>query len=397
MKCIHCGRISRRRERTGGRCPECRHRFAFDPAARPGAGTDAEFQEAIDRVSGGGHLRFTTRQLWLAANVPRKIPPPPRPGKGPTVAFALAFALPLSAVVLLAGMPGLLIVAVLGGLAGVAIGRVAASDEMLKYARRLAPRGPFDTFLRYQLAPWLQVHGDIPGLLPPRGTDAAAEPPRVPANVAAFAVDNVVVTDRWETAQMLVANRFHVGHDCAVLSLDGYPDGIAGTIKEMLRRNPRLTVFALHDAGVDGCQLPLELRAPEWFPDPSVRVVDLGLRPETVRRLNLPPIPGPPAESWTLPARLSELLSYDDREWLAAGNEYELSAFTPEQVMRGAYRGIVAAGPGDGSGRDPAYDGAHWTGVAPWFGAPPVVVGGADTAEVAARMSLHHRPMYPVE
>jgi hypothetical protein len=395
MKCIHCGRISRRRERTGGRCPECRHRFAFDPEARPGAGTDAEFQEAIGRVSGGGHLRFTTRQLWLAANVPRKMPPPLRPSKGPTVAFALAFALPLTVLVLLAGMPGLLIMAVLGGMAGVAIGQAVVKDEMRKYADRLRPRLPFDPFLRYQLTPWLQVHGDISGLLPPRGADAAAEPPRVPANVAAFAVDRVVVTDRWETAQMLVANRFHVGHDCAVLSLDGYPDGIADTVKEMLRRNPRLTVFALHDASPDGCRLPPDLREPEWFPDPSVRVVDLGLRPETVRRLNLPPIPGPPVQSWTLPARLSEMLAYEDRQWLAAGNVYELAAFTPEQVMRAAYRGIVAAGRDDGSGRDPAYDGAHWTRAAPWVGAP--ASGGVDAAEVAARMRRHHRPMYPVE
>jgi hypothetical protein len=225
----------------------------------------------------------------------------------------------------------------------------------------------------------VEVHGNIPGLLSPHGTDVATAPPQVPADVAAFPWECSVVTDRRETAKMLVANGFDIEHKCAVLSRDGYPDGAADMIRETLRRNPRLTVFALHDASPDGCQLPLDLRDPEWFPEPSVRVVDLGLRPETVTRLDLPWIPGTPVQwsSWT--PELIELLSYEDRRWLAAGNVYELAALPSAQLMRAAYEGIVAAGPDDGSGLDPAYDGAHWTGVAVWFRAL-AGGGGADTA-----------------
>jgi hypothetical protein len=375
MKCIHCGRTSLLRERTRGRCPGCGHRFAFDPAARPGAGTDAEFQEAIDRVSGGGQLWFTARQLWLAANGPRTIPPPPST-TGPSVLFALGFALP--GMILALFEPGLLIMAFVGGLAGAAIGAGAARDETLKYADQLTPRLPFNVFLSHQLTPWQEVHGDIPGLLPVRGGEVAGEPRQLPADMAALSVDRVVVTDRWQTARMLVANRFHLQHDCAVLSRDGYPKGDADTIREMLRRTPNLTVFALHDASIDGCQLPLELREPEWFPDPSVRVVDLGLRPETVMRLGLPPIIDKDTTSWS--ARLGELLPYEDRQWRDVGNVYELAALPSEQVMRAAYQGMVAAGRDNGSGRAPAYDGAHWAGVADGF--RPLAGGGADTAVV---------------
>ena len=219
----------------------------------------------------------------------------------------------------------------------------------------------------------------LPGLLPVRQAALPSAPRQVPADVAAFSFDRAVVTDRWETAQMLVANRFHFEHNCAVLSVDGYPDGIAGTVKEMLRRNPRLTVFALHDANPGGCLLPLTLRKPEWFPDPAVRVVDLGLRPETARRLRIPTLAGARAK---LPARLSEILPAEDVAWLASGHVAELAALRPAQVLRAAYQGIVAAGPNDGS----SSSGADGGGGDTYYGGGVIWVGGmspgADTAAV---------------
>jgi hypothetical protein len=207
-----------------------------------------------------------------------------------------------------------------------------------------------------------------------------AAPREVPRDVAAFSFDRAVVTDRWETAQMLVANRFHFEHNCAVLSRDGYPDGIADTVKEMLRRNPRLTVFALHDASPGGCLLPLTLREPEWFPDPSIRIVDLGLRPAMVQRLRMPALAGP---SGALPPRLGEVLPPEDVAWLARGHVGELAALRPAQVLRAAYQGIVAAGPNDGStsggpdgGGGGTYDGG---GGVIWVGG---MGGGGDTAAV---------------
>jgi hypothetical protein len=179
-----------------------------------------------------------------------------------------------------------------------------------------------------------------------------------------------VVTEDWETAEMLVANRFHFEHSCAVLSRDGYPEGIAETVKEMLRRNPALTVFALHDASIGGCLLPATMRADEWFPEPSVRIVDVGLRPETVRKLRLPVIHVHPAKA---PPRVAELLPPEDVEWLERGNVGELAALRPPQVMRALGRAIAAAAaPSDGG-----YDGGG--GGIIWFG-DMGGSGGGDTA-----------------
>ena len=324
MKCIHCGTDTRGKDRAsnGGRCAGCRHRFAFEPLKDPLGVTDTQFHAAIQRVSPEGGVAFHDRQLWYELN--RKWMRP---------AF---WSSPFS------------------WLARV-LGR-RAREPAAPVAR--PPRIPFDRFRSQYLGVWQEVHGPVAGLVEPRGALPAAQAPAVAADVAAFSFDRAVVTDRWETAAMLVANRFHFEHNCAVLSRDGYPAGIGETVKTMLRRNPQLTVFALHDASPAGCLLPLDLRGPEWFPEPTVRVVDLGLRPETAKRLKLPVLNEPARQ---LPPRLAEILPPAEVEWLLAGNVAELAALRPAQVLRAAYDGIRRVGPpGDpvsvsGSGTDAGY------------------------------------------
>lgn len=380
MKCIYCGADSKLRQRSDGRCSACRHPFAFEPTRDHHKVTDTQFENAVERVSGGGKVQFTPRQLWYEFN--RKWMKPGflrRPwGVLPLVGAGWG---------LWAGMDGFTAVLmwfflpVLGAAAGVATGRLLTlvADHRAPRPPR-PPRIPFDVFQRQYLGRWREVHGEVgaAGLLPVRESALPAIPRQVPPDVAAFSFDRAVVTDRWETAQMLVANRFHFEHNCAVLSVDGYPDAIADTVKEMLRRNPRLTVFALHDASAGGCQLPLTLREPEWFPDPGVRIVDLGLRPETVRRLRIPTLGGARAK---LSPRLSEILPAKDVAWLASGQVGELAALRPEQVLRASYKGIVAAGANDGSS-----SGSDGGGGDTFYGGGVIWVGGmgpgADTAAV---------------
>jgi hypothetical protein len=378
MKCIHCGTDSKLRERTDGRCPKCRHQFAFEPTRDAHKVTDGQFRNAVERVSGEGKVRFTERHLWYEFN--RRWM---KPGFWRSPYGALPF---LGASPGLLAALGVIKVAAVAALPlaalGVSVGVVAAgllSQRANERAPRppRPPRIPFDTWERQYLRRFRQVHGEPPvaGILPVREAALPALPTQVPADVAAFSFDRAVVTDRWETAQVLVANRFHFEHNCAVLSRDGYPDGIAETVKEMLRRNPRLTVFALHDASPGGCLLPLTLREPEWFPDPAIRIVDLGLRPGTVRKLRVPALPGTPTQ---LPTRLGEILPPEDVAWLAEGHTGELAALRPAQVLRAAYLGIVAAGPNDGSSSGSDGGGNYGGGVI-WIGD---MGGGADTAAV---------------
>jgi hypothetical protein len=375
MKCIYCGTDSRLRDRTARRCPNCRHPFAFEPTKDPHRVTDGQFKNAIERVSGGGAVRFTEQNLWYEFN--RRWM---NPGfwRRPYTVLPLAGASPAVLTALGIIKAAVLPVAALGLAAG-AFAAVVLNGIANQRAPRppLPPLVPLDTFKRRYLRTYREVHGEagLPGLLPVRVGAVPAIPREVPADVAAFSFDRAVVTDRWETAQMLVANRFHFEHNCAVLSVDGYPDGIADTVKEMLRRNPRLTVFALHDASPGGCLLPLTLREPEWFPDPSIRIVDLGLRPGTARRQRVPALPGKRAQ---VSPRLGEILSPEDVAWLAAGHTAELAALRPAQLLRVVYRGIVAAGPNDGSSSSGG-GGTSDAGEVIWIGD---MSRGADTAAV---------------
>jgi hypothetical protein len=387
MKCIHCGTDSplRLRRRLGGRCFKCSHLFAFEPAKDVNKVTDGQFRNAIDRVSGGGKVHFTEQNLWYEFNRRWMKPGFWRPlfialSLVGAAAFALVpflvFGLMLDESV--ASLVVVLAMAAAGAAAGRAVGGVLRTWVDRRAPRR--PRVPFYRFKRRYLGRWREVHGDVAGLLPGREVALPTMRRRVPADVAAFSFDRAVVTDTWETAAMLVANRFHFEHNCAVLSHDGYPDGIAGTVKEMLRRNPRLTVFALHDATPGGCLLPLALREAEWF-GPGVRIVDLGLRPATARGLL---VPEGTAASAQLPPRLGEILSPEDVAWLARGHRAELAALRPAQLLRAAYQGIVAAGPGDGSSggggsTSGAGGGTYYVGGIIWVGD---LGPGTDTAVV---------------
>jgi hypothetical protein len=371
MKCIHCGTDSKLKDRSDGRCPKCKHQFAFEPTTDSHRVTDGQLKAAIDRLSGESRVMFTERELWYEFN--RKWM---QPGtwRSPYGCLPLLGVLP--AVLALAGVldMGMILVGIFGGAVGLVAGILLSNR-----ANRLSPRPPrppripFDQFRAKYLARWNAVHGEIPPLLPPRQPARLAAPREVPADVAAFSFDRAVVTEHWETAEMLVANRFHFEHNCAVLSLDGYPAAIAGTVREMLRRNPGLTVFALHDASPGGCLLPVTLREPEWFPEPSARIVDVGLRPGTVRQLKLPALDRRAA---TLPPRLETLLPPEDVEWLRRGNVGELAALRPVQVMRALARAIAAAAAADGSW-DGGYDGGG--GGIIWFG-DMGGSGGGDTS-----------------
>jgi hypothetical protein len=375
MKCIYCGTNSRKSERTDGRCPKCKHSFAFEPATDSNQVTDPQFKAAIERVSGEGKVHFTERELWYEFN--RKWM---KPGvwRSPYGWLPLAGASPALLTATDVAGTSMLVVGMFGAAAGIAAGFLLSNRaNAASPPPPRPPRIPFSTFRRKYLAKWTGAHGPVAGLLPPSEAQLAPPAREVPGDVAAFSFDRAVVTDQWETAAMLVANRFHFEHNCAVLSHDGYPHGIADTVKAMLRRNPNLTVFALHDASPSGCLLPLLLRDPAWFPDTSIRIVDVGLRPAMARKLRMPIVHEP---AWQIPPRLAEAVPPEDAAWLAKGNVAELAALRPAQVMRAVYQAIAAVAAADASGTSLAAAGSDVGGF--WIIPIPMGGGGggSDTA-----------------
>lgn len=341
MSCIRCGADASPADVV---CRGCGHPFVFPPSAHPLAVTDRSLGEAIGRVSAEGTLRFTERQLWYELGLPHRDRRYTTRRKYPYLLFAFCGAFPGMVTRVFFPVPATFWVAGAGAVAALAL----RAYLMHREARRpLDPPHPPSLSLEAlqgHLPRWVRVNGPVPGLLPRDG--ALPGPGPRPADGAG--PHQVVVTDTRETAEVLVANGFDAEYGCAVLSLDVDPDD-ARAVADALRRTPGLTVFALHDATPAGCHLPLALRQPAWFPDPAVRIVDLGLRPEIAWRLRVPARSAPPVLRPPLPAWL---LSNDERTWLAHGNTGELAALRPAYLLRAVHEGMAAAGPYAAGGTD---------------------------------------------
>jgi hypothetical protein len=215
--------------------------------------------------------------------------------------------------------------------------------------RQLArPHSSQEFLFRYQdlenwLNTWRVAHGGVNKLLPPPISQAGTA--TVNPDVTAYSFDRLVVCERDDVAQMLIANNFHFENNCAILSIGGYPQNIFAVTMQMLRRNPDLKVYLLHDCSVAGMGMLQQLQqSDQWFKDSNIAMIDVGLTPRQVmlakdvfiqtsiesarraKQANFAQLPG---------------LSPDEITWLAAGNYVELTSFTPQQLIQVLNRGIA--------------------------------------------------------
>lgn len=337
MKCAGCGTDVKKKDRPDGKCPSCRRTFVFDPL-RGDPITDLGFQHALDRVSANGKVRWHPDHLY--AELRRRT----QKDRWGLVAIAQI----LGGIVLLIavcagvanGVPDLSDRAVFAagifsvvGVAGVATG-----------AKRLAVRRGIGADVAEGLeARWRAARHPMPGRI-----EMAKAPPRLTTELEAelehYSFDRAVVTDSRMIVDTLVANNFHFENNCAVLAVDGYPKHTFGILRKMVRQNPRIQVFVLHDATPDGCSLAHKLRTdPAWFAGVGT-VVDVGLRPAHARYF--PGMEEPPE-----PGMMGEGISPKEAEWLTR-HSLRLAIVRPEQLVKRLFRGIteVEAGGGGGDG-----------------------------------------------
>jgi hypothetical protein len=294
MKCIHCGVDSKFKDRQNGKCSHCSHRFAFEPKTGDPL-TDGAFKAAIDAVSANGKVKWGVEHLYWEVRRRR-----PR--------------------------------SLLARLFSWLISETKPST--------LGPHNDPEFDGLWQR--WVGAHGQPQGLIvrkaQPKGRKAQ-EP-----DIADYSFDRAVICDRPRTVDLLVANNFHFENNCAVLSIGGYPQGPFDTIRTMLKRNPKLQVFALHDADVAGCRLAHRLaNDPDWFKGQAT-VTDVGLRPRHAtpyRRLLL-------AVPKTL-LSAGEGINADEVEFLST-TSLELAVVRPEQVLKRLFRAINRKEGTDGSG-----------------------------------------------
>ena len=326
MKCIKCQTDSKYSERSSGTCPKCRARFAFEPKSGDPF-TDPAFAAAIDRVSAHDAVRFTHTNLYYELALAGR-----RTNTRKVVAVTLGLVTFLvgtfftlrsgSILPFVVALPLALICIVLG----------------LRAKPNPTPELTQTTFSSL-LDKWTAAHG-TPSKLVQRAAPAKATGRKAPLakELATYSFDRAVVCDRPETVDLLLANNFHFENNCAILSVTGYPEAVFGPVLEMLRRNPKIEVYALHDASAEGQDLARKLAtSPEWFRGIG-RVTDVGILVKHAARLR-----GLwRASRQTTPSAFGDLTA-EENAWLSV-YALELAAIRPEQVIKRLFRAMTQPG-----------------------------------------------------
>ncbi len=349
MECIHCETDSNLKDRIAnhGRCKYCKYPFAFEPTTMDAKVrfTDGFFAKALADISANGTLYFTRKQLLylLEKRLLRKA----RVIPAGCVGFMLIPALFTGSVILCSSgfwwvLPIYLILSNLG-----------IAFLMQWFERRfLRPKKInkriliADAMLDIWLKRWEQFNGSPARLLSPPSAPASLAPAVAADDVKAYSFDRVLVCDSVEIAQLLIANNIHFEHNCAVLSISGYPQAIFDTTMAMLRRNPDLQVIALHDCSPSGVALINKLRtSPDWFLDSSQVIFDLGMLPRqiaTARGQAYIQVSADSAQdALAMPPEVSKQLTATELQWLEAGHFVDLESFTPKKLMQIVSYGIA--------------------------------------------------------
>ncbi|WP_309896883.1 hypothetical protein [Archangium sp.] len=320
MICIRCQHDSKYPDRKAtGTCEKCGGKFAFEP--REGAKlSDQAFQKAIDKVSSDGKVKFGVEHLYYELCRRNR-------SKSKVLLGCVTFFFPMFIVTVLT-LAKVVPVEVL--MAGIVLSAVAAYFASRPSEEVSLHRSEFEKMWDR----WGQIHGKVPSAIQRKPQDAPSRATR-PAepDLEDYSFDRAVICDRARTADLLLANNFHFENNCAILSFDGYPKPAFESVRRMLKRNPRLEVYALHDATPVGCRLAHRLATdPEWFKGQG-RVIDVGLRPVHARPFDGLLLPGEGV------VQRGNGISEEEARWLSE-HRLELAAIRPEQVLKRLFKAI---------------------------------------------------------
>jgi hypothetical protein len=403
MKCINCGTDNKLKDRTvnQGRCLKCNHPFVFEPTSMGTATiTDSMFSKVLADISASYTLYFTPKQLlyFLDSRVRKKAFQPAGfwflylffnvwvTGfvGGFTAAFipnsflvvnlvyqavtiwhlfnntnssrlnnasrkASAKTLQgLGVVILVVGISASLFVldsfpvfsiVVILGLLSIFLGTRQLGKVENIPQQFLFPSTDLDSWL----TKWQQINGKVDKVLISAQQQIA--PTSINPDITAYSFDRLVVCDSANMAQLLIANNFHFENNCAILSITGYPQSIFNTTMEMLRRNPDLKVYAIHDCSPKGVSLVHHLRTSEkWFLNSNVTIIDLGLLPRQIiasqGKMFTRFSSQLKHEAKKLSVDICQSLTADELAWLHTGNFVELESFTPQKLIQVLRHGI---------------------------------------------------------
>ncbi|GAB1540357.1 hypothetical protein NUACC21_30260 [Scytonema sp. NUACC21] len=191
--------------------------------------------------------------------------------------------------------------------------------------------------VRRSLNKWQMINGKIEKLLSNTFQETTKFLTPSP-DITAYSFDRLVVCDNDKIAEFLIANNFHFERNCAILGITGYPQNIFEITMQMLRRNPDLKVYALHNCSPKGVSLVHQLRTDErWFRDSDVTIVDAGILPCQVfnsRKIWITRLEELELQAKNLPSEIQLSLHSEELKWLMEGNSVDLESFPPQKLIQ---------------------------------------------------------------
>ncbi len=284
-------------------------------------------------------LQLTTILMLYIPSVSRKIDPKQRRVYGQTLRV-------IGFCILLLGIPASIVIVnsflVFVAIVIMGMGSIYLANHSLSlniYQELLFQPDQIKDWLKL----WQEVNGKIFRLLDPpiKKTGTA----KINSDVTAYSFDRLVVCQSAEIAQMLISNNFHFENNCAILSIEGYPEDIFDVTMQMLRRNTDLKVYIFHDCSIHGMRILHQLKnSDRWFKNSNVSIIDIGLTPNqvmTAKHLFIQTSVQLAVVAKEVSSSELTGLTLDEVAWLKAGNFVELESFTPQQLIQVLNRGIA--------------------------------------------------------
>ncbi len=264
MKCPAC--LNQHKKSAGPRC-RCGYPFVFtDPSAQKMS--DFRFLAIIDGATGDGTYYVTARQLYF--EYCRRLG-----SKGPlTPAITAVSALGVATGLWLSGYDTIAVFCGFFAVVGLVICLYRLFSPPMKFLdfERVIDRYR-EGGTRERLSQVLEkptLHNPPPDWQEP--------------DIYRYGVERVLLVQHDILVDLFVLNGLHAEQRTLIISETGYPEYIQPRVTEVLKDNPKIPVFMLHDATDRGIGMKRRLRKLSWLPASEKRI-DLGIQPKDVRKM----------------------------------------------------------------------------------------------------------------
>lgn len=147
------------------------------------------------------------------------------------------------------------------------------------YVNKKSTREAFNDILRRWLA-----EKKIPRLLQ-KPTMQQPPPEWNEKDIFDYGVERILVVQHELMVDLLVKNNFHTDRSCLVVAANGYPAYISKRLPELVKANPAISFFFLHDASQAGSGMVEKFKWDHKNILEHANVLDLGIFPQDVKMI----------------------------------------------------------------------------------------------------------------